>query len=93
MILYDKEGNEKFFSFDEVRNALINYQSFFIIEEAFKKEPDIQALSFLEEISKMRRIPLSLRSSLPDSFSLRNKDLDKLEGKCKKYIPKELLKS
>ena len=84
MRLYDKDGRVQFFSLDEVGRILTDYEEFSIRRGAFKRNPKIHADILLGEIPKIKRIPLELRSSLPNYFNIRDGELAKLEEECKK---------
>jgi len=85
MVLYDKEGREKFYSPEEVKDFFIDYVEFDVRRISFDETPEIHVKVLLEEMESIRRIPKSLRLSLPDYFKIRDSDLNELEEKCKKY--------
>lgn len=85
MVLYGEDGRAQFFSLDEVTKIWTDYEEFSVRREAFKENPNIQAHILLEEIQKIKRIPLELRLSLPNYFNIKDRELTKLEEECRKY--------
>jgi len=87
MPLYDKQGREQYFSSEEVVTLLTTYSAINSRRNADSSGGSCDYYLLLKDIRIIKKIPASIRNSLPTHFGLTNKELSKLEQTCKKHIP------
>ena len=88
MPLYNHRGELEFFSVEEVKRFLLNYDNFIISGDAFRGNPERYATHYLDSIVKMRDTPIEFREKFLSGLSLRNSDLNPEVEKCKQHLAK-----